>query len=228
VLGKKETDQLRSDLPESELEIEAFQLQLFCQQIENKIIAEKQPVSFKASSAFFGGKAGIQKIIGEFYSGVISRVPQEYQVAVETMVATYLIRNKRRIIMEESAIREEFGIPQNLLDQLHEERLLRKEARTGSFYYEISHDTLLEPVLEKYQQIAARLEEEKLEKERIAKEKELVAIKQKAEVERQRAEEQMQLREAAELSAVQARQRTRLAMGALIIALLLAGAAFLF
>jgi len=222
VLGKKELDQLRNDLPESEIEIEAFQLQLFSQQIENKIISENRPSGFIVSPGFFGGKEGVQKIIGDFYSSVVSRVPEEFQVAVETMAATFLIRNNRRIIMEESSIREECGIPQNLLDQLHEERLLRKEARTGNFYYEISHDTLIEPVLEKYQDVAIRLEEERQEEKRLVREKELAAITKKAEEERQRAEEQAALRQIAERNEKKARKRTQIAIIISILGLALA------
>ena len=225
VLGKKERDRLRSELPDTEPEIEAFQLQLFCQQVENKIIKENRSTGFKVQPDFYKGKSGIQKIIGAFYSDVISRIPSAHQVAVEALVATFLIRNNRRIIMEESAIIEESGITIELLNQLHEERLLRKEARTGSFYYEISHDTLIKPILDKYEDIAIRLEEEKIEQERLAKEKRLAAIKQKeeAEKERKRAEEQMQLRKRAEKSANRAKKLTMFALLAFIFAIVLAG-----
>ncbi|MFK8009373.1 MAG: hypothetical protein AB8H03_23635 [Saprospiraceae bacterium] len=223
-LGKKEKDQLRSDLPDSEPEIEAFQLQLFCQHLENKIINQKKPQDFTITPDFYGEKEGIKIILKEFYSGVISRIPPALQDTVETLMAKNLIRNKRRIIMEESAIIADAKIPKNILDQLHEERVLRKEARTGNFYYEISHDTLVEPVLEKYNIIAQRLEREKA----IAREKELEAANKKVEIEKQKAAEQAKLRAAAEQNEKRARQRTRLASFVSLLALLLAGTAFVF
>ncbi len=223
-LGKKETDQLSGDLPESELEIEAFQLQLLCQHLENDIIAKGHPENFTITPEFYGGKEGIKTIIKEFYSGVISRIPPEYQDQVETLLAVNLIRNKRRIIMEESAIITDSNIPKAILDQLHDERMLRKEARTGNFYYEISHDTLVAPVLEKYAVIAQRLEKEAA----LAREKELAEAKRKIEIEKQKAAEQAKLREAAEANEQRAKQRTRLAAGISFLAVLLAGAAFLF
>ena len=77
-LGKKETDQLRNDLSDGEPEIEAFQLQLLCQHLENKIISEQLPKGFTITPDFYEGKAGIKTIIKEFYSGVISRIPKAY------------------------------------------------------------------------------------------------------------------------------------------------------
>ncbi|MFK7770799.1 MAG: hypothetical protein AB8F94_01625 [Saprospiraceae bacterium] len=223
-LGRKEKDQLRSDLPDSEPEIEAFQLQLLCQHLENKIINQKQSQGFTITPDFYGGKEGIKTILKEFYIGVISRIPPALQDTVEILMAKNLIRNKRRIIMEESAIIADAKIPKNILDQLHEERVLRKEARTGNFYYEISHDTLVEPVLEKYNVIAQRLEKEKA----IAREKELEAANQKIEIEKQKAAEQTKLRAAAEQNEKRARQRTRFASLISQLALLLAGTAFIF
>ena len=122
------------------------------------------------------------------------RIPAGQRDLVEKLLATGLIRNQRRIIMEESAIREEFGLPQPTLDQLHAERLLRKEARKGQFYYEISHDTLVAPILERYKTLAAREEKDH-------REKELAEAQRLAEEERQRAEQQAKLRQEAETSA---------------------------
>ncbi len=183
VLSKEEKTQLRTAKKSSEPEIEAFQLQLFCQHLENKIIEQKKENGFIVTPSFYDGSAGIQKIINAFYSNVIAKVPADEQIDVEKLLAKGLIRNKRRIIMEESAIKEEFSLKQSTLDFMHDQRLLRKEARKGNLYYEVSHDTLVDPILEKFQLIEKKELEAERKQEQLKREKELEAIKKKAEEE---------------------------------------------
>jgi len=178
-LGKEESDQLRTERKSSEPEIEAFQLQLFCGYIEDKIIQEKRAENFQVTPDYYGGDEGIQEIIGQFYANVLRKVREEEQDTVEKILAKGLIRNGRRIIMEETVIIEEYKITKELLDLLHQERLLNKEARKGNFYYEISHDTLVEPILDKYQTIEKREEIARQKADKIAKEKELAVERQK-------------------------------------------------
>ncbi|MCB9295780.1 MAG: SUMF1/EgtB/PvdO family nonheme iron enzyme [Lewinellaceae bacterium] len=173
-LGRHETEgRLAAGHPTATLEIAAFQLQLVCRQLEARIIQEQKPESFTIEPDFYGGRAGIRNIIDEFYNTVIEKVPAAEREAAERLLARGLIRNGRRIMMEESAMREEYGLSQATLAQLHEERLLKREARKGELYYEISHDTLVKPVLERFKKIEeaererkAREEEERLQKER--------------------------------------------------------------
>jgi tetratricopeptide (TPR) repeat protein len=56
-------------------------------------------------------------------------------------------------------------VTQDLLNTLEQQRLLRKEPRLDSFYYEISHDTLLAPIVKSRNE-----RKEKEEKERLARE----------------------------------------------------------
>jgi hypothetical protein len=51
------------------------------------------------------------------------------------------------------------GVTTDLLDALERQRLVRKEPRLESFYYEISHDTLLAPIVKSRR--AREAEEEK-------------------------------------------------------------------
>lgn len=173
-LGRHDTEgRLAADHPTATLEIAAFQLQLVCRQLEARIIQEQKPEGFAVEPDFYGGRAGIRNIIDEFYNTVIEKVPAAEREAAERLLARGLIRNGRRIMMEESAMREEYGLSQATLAQLHEERLLKREARKGELYYEISHDTLVKPVLERFKKIEeaererkAREEEERLRRER--------------------------------------------------------------
>ncbi len=93
---------------------------------------------------------------------------------MEKLLARGLIRNGCRIMMEESAMRDEYGVSQATLGLLHEERLLNREARKGELYYEISHDTLVKPVLERFKKIeeAEARAREAAERERLRLENE--------------------------------------------------------
>ncbi|MCC6280452.1 MAG: ATP-binding protein, partial [Saprospiraceae bacterium] len=120
-------------------EIAAFQLQLVCRRIEEKIIHAKSAPGFQVTPDFFQGDKGIRLMIDDFYKKVIEKVANTEREAVEKLLARGLIRNGRRIMMEASAMRDEYGVSQAALELLHEERLLKREARKGELYYEISH-----------------------------------------------------------------------------------------
>ncbi|MFN0036949.1 MAG: NACHT and WD repeat domain-containing protein [Saprospiraceae bacterium] len=134
-------------------EIAAFQLQLVCRQLEDKIIRQRRPAGFQVAPDFYGGTEGIRQIIEDFYHSVLEKIPDAEREAVEKLLARGLIRNGRRIMMEASAMRDEYGVSQAALELLHDERLLKREARKGELYYEISHDTLVKPVLERFKKI---------------------------------------------------------------------------
>lgn len=199
-------------------EIAAFQLQLVCQHLEEKIIHEKRQKGFQIEPDFYGGSEGIRQIIEDFYNQVIEKVAPAEREAVEKLLARGLIRNGRRIMMEASAMRDEYGVSQAALELLHDERLLKREARKGELYYEISHDTLVKPVLERFKKIE--------EAERAAEAERL--RRQAAEAEKKAREEAVRRAEAErlQLAAEKAKRRANVfALGAVGLALL-AGIAF--
>ncbi len=126
---------------------------------------------------YYGGEKGIWDIIGQFYENAVKKFRHRSR-SCAGYLATGLIRNQRRIILEESLILEEYKLSKKELDQLHEERILNREVAKGNFYYEISHDTLIVPILDKYRAVM-REEQERIEAERLAREKELAVERQK-------------------------------------------------
>ena len=175
-------------------EIAAFQLQMVCQYLEGKIIRQQEVADFQITPAFYGEAEGIEQIINEFYQAVLEKIPAAEQEAVQKLLARGLIRNGRRIMMEASAMREEYGVAQASLELLHAERLLKRETRKGELYFEISHDTLVAPVLESFKAIeeAELLALERAEAERLRLEAE--ARERELEKERRRAEEAERLK----------------------------------
>ena len=55
--------------------------------------------------------------------------------------------NQRRLSLEAGRIAEHYKVPPDTLERLVDQRLLRAEPRLGSLYYELSHDTLVRPIL---------------------------------------------------------------------------------
>ncbi|MBP6824959.1 MAG: hypothetical protein KA165_00230 [Saprospiraceae bacterium] len=145
-------------------EIESFNLQILCQYIEEKIIANKESENFEVTPDFYGGLPGLDHEIRDFYqkqmqglpevflrkTGKTLDNPQEKIAIVKRLIEESLVTpNDRRCSMvDDYLIASYSGISMEFLDALVDSRLLRKENRLEDFYYEISHDTLLPAVIE--------------------------------------------------------------------------------
>ncbi len=197
-------------------EIESFQLQILCRYIEEKRIKEQtqKPVH----TAFYGGQQGIQSVLNNFYNNKIAELPAPQQPLARKMIEEGLItESERRRSAEENDLIKQYSLDIKTLNRLVESRLLRKEPRLDSYYYEISHDTLVQPILISYKsrkateeaaQQAAELARLKAEQE-----KQAAALAE----EKRRADEQAELRRKAE----QAQKRATLfAWGAGVLALI--------
>lgn len=130
-------------------EVESFQLQILCQQIE-KIAAEQQLK--KVTPADFGGTAGINDILNDYYERELGKLPSDEQALARRFIEEGLIVNGRRVGMPEGAEHAQFGVETALLEKLLDSRLIRAELIHLGKIYELSHDTLVEPVLRSYEQ----------------------------------------------------------------------------
>jgi hypothetical protein len=172
-------------------EVESFQLQILCRAIELQTIARSVR---NVTPALFGGAEGLEHIIRDFYMAKIGELPEADRMPARRLLEEQLITDsgRRRSVAEDELL----ALPA-LLNRLVEMRLLRKEPRLRTFYYEISHDTLVGPILEKYRERrqeeeqraeAARLEAERLEAIRRREEAEALAKEEAAK--RRKAENQ--------------------------------------
>lgn len=146
-------------------EVESFQLQVLCRYIETKVLEQydKQQLiqPFVIQPAFYGGKVGIKNVLNNFYTNQLNLLPKDIQLPVQKLVEEGLINeNKRRRSLAEEDIIAEYKLPKSILEQLVNARLLRKEPRLETFYYEISHDSLIAPILLTYDQRHAQEERE--------------------------------------------------------------------
>ena len=127
-------------------EIESFQLQLLCSYLENKVTRAGQVIT----SADFGGKTGVATILNDYYEREIAALNPAEQLAARRFIEEGLIVNGRRVGLPEGTELSRFGIEPPLLSKLLNSRLLRSEMIHLGKIYELSHDTLIEPILRSY------------------------------------------------------------------------------
>ncbi len=214
--------------------VENTQLQIICSSIETKVI-QKSLTFIRLTDV-----GDLDAVIENYYLEKISTVGSEIeQLAARKLLEEGLIyeEEERRLSLYEGLIVKVHAVSVEVLRKLVDSHLLRAEpSLNGGYTYELSHDTLVAPVLKAK---SKRKAEELYEAERNAqqlRERELTELRLKAEEERKRAEEERKLREQAEQAKteaenqrclaqeneLQARQRTRLAAVVSIIALGLA------
>ncbi len=145
-----------------EPEIETFQLQLLCEYIERKVIAgagergaDSQPLSIAPD--FYGGEPGIGQILAQFYAHTLAAIPDPGQrEKARRLLEDHLVKNERRVSVDETTIVQTHGVSSATLDWLVNKRLLRQDVRETGEYFEISHDTLLPPILKSRQEWESR------------------------------------------------------------------------
>jgi hypothetical protein len=155
-------------------EVESFQLQAVCQALEEKML-EGQRNKFNFSDLlprnekglplinpdFYGKTEGIARILEESYLRRLDSLGDAgWRKAAALLLEDALVNeNGRRRSVDVADLLARPGVTQDLLDALERQRLVRKEPRLDSFYYEISHDTLLAPIVKSRR--AREAEEEK-------------------------------------------------------------------
>lgn len=156
-----------------------------------------------------------ESIYGNYYLGQINALTPGEQLQARRLLEEGLIyeEEERRIALDEGLILQQYGISKDLLDKLQAGNLLHRESREqGSILYEISHDTLVAPIL--------RAKRERLREEReVMEQRRLYEAQLMAEEERRR-------REVAEVQRARARRLAVVAILATWIALILAFFAF--
>jgi len=133
--------------------VEPFQLQLICQHVEG--IARKKQVNkaegrVRVTLEDVGGESNLRRILKVFYTRQVSTVRSLRQrKAVKRLCSEFLISPEgRRLRMEESEIQRLVKVRSNTLQKLVDCRLLRVEQSADGNYFELSHDSLIRPVID--------------------------------------------------------------------------------
>lgn len=183
--------------------VEGIQLQILCQAFEEKVSREF------LNELDIQDIGNLKQIIAHYYHDKIASVGSKFeQLAARRLIEEGLVleEEQQRLTLHEGQITALFRVPPGLLQKLVDSHLLRMEpAPRGGYTYELSHDTLVNPVLESKQK---RRDEEK----RVAEAKALKA-------QMQRLEEEERKRRSAWLFATFAGTLALLALAALLWAL---------
>ena len=184
--------------------IESFQLQILCEHLEKRFIEGK-----KQRLIYVKDIKDPEAILENYYLEKIGEIKgAKSQLAARKFIEEGLIfeEEERRLSLYEGQLMKNFNIHPELLRQLLDTHLIRSEpSMRGGYTYELSHDTLVAPVLKAK---AKRKETERIAAAAAAKrqkEAELVALREEARVERERAEQEAALRTKAEQAEAEAR-----------------------
>ena len=162
--------------------VETTQLQIICQRIENNIIncTDARPCVCTHEIPDF------KNIFFDFYNDAISKINSTHQASARKLIEDELIRNMQRISLDGNICTD--YIPDTELQKLVNAHLLRAERNTvGGFSYELSHDTLIEPVHEAAEKRRLKEEEAKTEAER-QEELRILHLKQEKEAQKRKEE----------------------------------------
>ncbi len=147
--------------------IETTQLQIVCHRIEENLIASANAngdSSAKSPSGFLTlterDIPDFKDIFKEYYHNAIDKLPENERKSARVFIEDELIKNEQRISLDEGHCIGK--ISKEILNTLVRSHLLRCEKNSlGRDSYELSHDTLVEPILEDK-------EERKLQRQKIA------------------------------------------------------------
>jgi PKD repeat protein len=149
--SKEAIDLIFSSLKDSKNKlIEPFQLQLLGQHAEEKVINKKKDKSKIELGIKDLGKP--ETIYKKHYQKVISRIPWWKWLKrrrVRNLIEKVLIMKGNRVPMPEIVITAQQKVSKKSLENLLDQRLLRSELNSvKETSYEISHDSLVKPILD--------------------------------------------------------------------------------
>lgn len=200
--------------------IESFQLQILCEFVESILVEQKGKILIKQSDI-----ANPDQILENYYLDKIKEInnPEE-QLAARKLIEEGLIfeEEERRLTLYEGQIVNTYHVSPDLLNKLLDTHLIRSEpSLRGGYTYELSHDTLVTPVLKAK---TKRLEKERIAHEAAEKERRSTELKMAQE----KAEAEMKLREKAEEAVEMAKKSERKAKQRLLMARIGMAIAFAF
>jgi tetratricopeptide (TPR) repeat protein len=131
-------------------EVEPFQLQILCRHLEEKSREKGKKIEGEITigKEDLSGEKGMQQVLQQFYEDQLKKLGSFVKrKRVRSLLEKGLISfDDRRLSLEEREIIRRYRVSENLLTELVSLRLLRSEPRVGSLYYELNHDTMVEPI----------------------------------------------------------------------------------
>jgi hypothetical protein len=178
--------------------IEAFQLQIVCEYIENLVRDGKVP-DIDGNGLPDITEAQLPEMASlyeNYYRRKLAELTPSVQKAAQRVLEDGLLAEDaatgegRRMSVDSRALLGQFstlGLTEKLLVDLEKTYLIRREVNTvGGFSFEISHDTLVAPIQKAKAERKAIEEKERAEQAQIEREQQLVEAKKQADIERKR------------------------------------------
>lgn len=168
--------------------VEAFQLQILCQYIESQVEAGKIPDRDQDGMAVVDTSdlPALDNLYETYYRRQLDRLDESMQRQAQMVLEEGLLSEDlrsgegRRMSVDSQLLKSQFGVTDALLRALENTYMVRKEPNSvGGESLEISHDTLVAPILKMKKERRSRDELEAAQK------RELEAAKQAA-IERRR------------------------------------------
>lgn len=131
--------------------IEPFQLQILCSHVEDSIARQKAEtqVPIRVDAKSLGGADALRQVMVRFYSDAMAGlVRNQRKGARELCEVGLLTESGNRLLLSEEQIRTNYKVSADTLEFLINRRVLRREPRLESMFYEICHDTLARSILE--------------------------------------------------------------------------------
>ena len=160
--------------------IEPFTLQLLCRHAE--AIAHRKSEKGEGSGekreglvcltlADFNEGKDFEQVLKNLYKDILVNIEEKLgksarSNAEEMCEHGLLDREGRRLLLEEAQIYDQFRVDAETLRVLGQERLIRREPRLESTFYEISHDRLAESIYASRRNKLPKKEQEQRQKER--------------------------------------------------------------
>ncbi len=153
--------------------VEAFQLQILCDSIENKVTEGGVPDRDGNGLPDVAAEdlPDFNEVFSRYYERRLSQLPEAERTAARLVIEDGLVRydpltgEGRRLSVDGQALLKDYegiGLHAELLRELENTFLVRREPNTlGGHNYELSHDTLLKPVVESKKKRMAEEEEQK-------------------------------------------------------------------
>lgn len=140
--------------------IESFQLQILCQHVEDNIVIANGDTCVEADDL-----GDLEMVYQNFYNNSIKKLgPEDEQLKAQVLIEEGLIleKERRRMTLHEGQVESLYNIGPDFLRRLADTHIIRSEPYSGGGYlYEISHDTLVPPILKAK---ASRYERQKEER----------------------------------------------------------------
>lgn len=132
--------------------VEPFQLQLLCAQIEEQVGKQPPPTGKQNLPEIpLAVLPNLEGLFRDYYETSLARLDTESERQTARLLiedGLLLAKEERRLTVDEGQLMRNYNTTKGLLSQLVDIRLLRVEPnRSGGRNYELSHDSLVAPIL---------------------------------------------------------------------------------